>query len=186
MYLLMYYSFLLFLSIVGCVISKEYKAVDYVNVDQYVGKWYQVYSDTFDNVFQKNGHCATADYGLLENKNISVFNEQIDQDGKIDSISGVAFYKEGDCCGYLTVMLKDLSPAPYWIIELGPVINDYYDYAIVSDNKAFTLFVLCRNVTEFFSTYDDNVLKSLKEFGFTKPWNSPKPMDQTNCDDSYF
>ena len=79
----MYYSFLLFLSVVGCVMSKEYKAVDDVNVDQYLGKWYQVYSDTFDNVFQKNGRCATADYGLLENKNISVFNEQLDQDGKV-------------------------------------------------------------------------------------------------------
>ena len=182
----MYYSFLLFLSVVGCVISKEYKAVDYVNVDQYLGRWHQVYSDKFNNLFQKNGRCSTADYGLLENKNISVLNKQFDQDGKIDSISGVAFYKEGDCCGYLTVELKDLSPAPYWIIELGPVVNDYYEYSIVSDDKALTLFVLCRNVTDFFNKYNDIVLRSLKEFGFTKPWNSPKPMDQTNCDDSYF
>ena len=182
----MFYSFLLFLSVVGCVISKEYKAVDYVNVDQYLGKWYQVYTDKINYLFQKNARCSTANYGLLENKNISVLNKQLDENGQIDSITGVAFYKEGDCCGYLTVELKDLSPAPYWIIELGPVVNNYYDYAIVSDDKALSLFVLSRNATEFFSTYDDIVLKSLKEFGFTKPWNSPIVMDQTNCDVLYF
>ena len=177
----MYFIYLLFFSSVACAFSKEYKAVDYLNVDQYLGKWYQVYSDKFDDSFQKNGRCSTANYGLLENNNISVLNKELDENDKIDSITGVAFYKEGDCCGYLTAQLKDLYPAPYWVIELGPVVNNYYDYAIVSDNKAVSLFVLSRNVTEFFNTYNDNVLKSLEDFGFTKPWNSPKLMDQTNC-----
>jgi apolipoprotein D and lipocalin family protein len=177
----MYISFLLFLSVIGYALGKEYKAVDDLNVDQYLGKWYEVYGDKIDNFFQKNAKCSTANYGLLENKNISVLNKQIDQNGHIDSITGVAFYKEGDCCGYLTVELKDLSPAPYWVIELGPVVNNYYDYAIVSDDKALSLFVLCRNVTEFFTLYNDIVLESLKEFGFTKSWNSPQIMDQTNC-----
>ena len=117
----------------------------------------------------------------MENKNISVLNKELDENGNFESITGVAFYKEGNCCGYLTVQLKDLSPAPYWVIELGPVVNNYYDYAIVSDNKAFSLFVLCRNVTDFFNTYNEDVLTSLQDFGFTKPWNSPKLMDQTNC-----
>ena len=177
----MYYSFLLFLGILAYGVSKEYKAVDDVNIDQYLGKWYQVYSDKINNLFQKNGRCSTANYGLLENKNISVLNKQFDENGNIDSITGVAFYKEGDCCGYLTVELKDLTPAPYWIIELGPVVNEYYDYAIVSDNKALTLFVLTRNVTDFYDIYNEKVLESLKMFGFTKPWNSPQIMDQTNC-----
>ena len=177
----MYISFLLFLSVISCALSKEYKAVDDLDVEQYLGKWYQVYGDKINNFFQKNARCSSANYGLLENKNISVLNEQISEDGTIDSISGVAFYKEGDCCGYLTVELKDLSPAPYWVLELGPVVNDYYDYAIVSDDKALSLFVLCRNVSEFFATYNDIVLASLKEFGFTKPWNSPKLMDQNDC-----
>ena len=177
----MYSAFLVFFSIIGCAFGKEYMAVDYLNIEQYLGKWYQVYSDKFDDTFQKNGRCSTANYGLLENKNISVLNKELDENDKIDSITGVAFYREGDYGGYLTVQLKDLYPAPYWVIELGPVINNYYEYAIVSDNKAVSLFVLSRNVSEFFNTYNDNVLKSLEEFGFTKPWNSPKLMDQTNC-----
>ena len=177
----MYSAFLVFFSIIGCAFGKEYMAVDYLNVEQYLGKWYQVYSDKFDDTFQKNGRCSTANYGLLENKNISVLNKELDENDKIDSITGVAFYREGDYGGYLTVQLKDLYPAPYWVIELGPVINNYYEYAIVSDNKAVSLFVLSRNVSEFFNTYNDNVLKSLEEFGFTKSWNSPKLMDQTNC-----
>ena len=181
----MNFNIFLFLSFMTCVLCKEYKAVDYLNVEQYLGKWYQVYSDKFDDTFQKNARCSTANYGLMENKNISVLNKELNEDGNLESITGVAFYKEGNCCGYLTVQLKDLNPAPYWVIELGPVVNNYYDYAIVSDNKAISLFVLCRNVTEFFNTYNEDVLTSLQDFGFTKPWNSPKLMDQSNCPNSF-
>ena len=181
----MNFNIFLLLTFMTCALSKEYKAVDYVNIEQYLGKWYKVYSDKINNIFQKNGRCSTANYGLLENKNISVLNKQFDESNNIDSITGIAFYKEGDCCGYLTVQLKDLAPAPYWIIELGPVVNDFYDYAIVSDNKALTLFVLSRNVTDFFYTYNKDVLTSLQDFGFTKPWNSPKLMDQSNCPNSF-
>ena len=84
-------------------------------------------------------------------------------------------------CGYLTVELKDLTPAPYWIIELGPVVNEYYDYAIVSDDKALTLFVLTRNVTEFYDIYNEKGNEIIKNVWVTKPWNSPQIMDQTNC-----
>ena len=162
--------------------SKEYKAVDDVNVDQYLGRWHQVYSDKFNNLFQKNGRCSTADYGLLENKNISVLNKQFDEDGKVDSIGGVAFYKEGDCCGYLTVKLAENPEAPYWVLELGPIVDNLYDYAIVSDNNALTLFVLTRNVENFYKIYNETVLDSLNNFGFTKKYNYPVTMDQTNCD----
>ena len=99
----------------------------------------------------------------------------------MDAIPGFAYYSEGDCCGYLTVELKDLKPAPYWILELGPIVEDNYQYSIVSDNLALSLFVLARNVDDFYKTYDSTVLNSLKEFGFTKPWNSPKAMNQTDC-----
>ena len=74
-----------------------------------------------------------------------------------------------------------MKPAPYWILELGPVVSGNYQYSIVSDNLALSLFVLARDVDEFYKLYDTTVLESLKEFGFTKPWNSPKTMNQTNC-----
>ena len=81
----------------------------------------------------------------------------------------------------MTVKLEDLKPAPYWVLELGPIENKQYQYSIVSDDKAISLFVLARDVEEFQEKYEDQVLVSMKEFGFTKSLNKPVPMNQTDC-----
>ena len=175
------FSTLLLFAFFALINGKEYKAVDEVDLTKYMGKWYQVYGDGFNNIFQGGGHCSTAEYSLLEDGRVSVLNKQLDENDKIDGITGFAYYGEGDCCGYLTVELKDLKPAPYWILELGPIVSDNYQYSIISDNLALSLFVLTRDVDEFYKSYDTTVLESLKEFGFTKPWNSPKTMNQTDC-----
>ncbi len=165
-----------------CVNGKEYKAVDDLDVTKYVGKWYQVYKDSFNRLFQGNGKCAFAEYSILDDDDdISVYNQQLNNDNKIESIYGYAYYKDGDCCGYLTVMLENNPEAPYWVLELGPVVDNYYDYSIVSDNNALSLFVLTRNVDRFYELYNDDVLISLDEFGFNKLYNSPIEMNQTNC-----
>lgn len=176
----MFYNFLLFLFFVFTN-AKDYKAVDELDVNMYTGKWYEVYEDNFDKLFQGMGRCATAEYELLNNGNISVFNKQIDVDNKIDTIAGVAYYNDDNCCGYLTVELVGQMPAPYWVLELGPVINNQYQYSIVSDNIGLSLFVLARNVDEFFKEYDNQVLESLKEYGFINPLNYPIKMVQNNC-----
>lgn len=160
--------------------SKEYKAVDDLNLPNYMGKWYQVYKDKFDNVFQKNGICSTAEY-TLDKDIVKVFNKQI-RNGEYDSITGIAYYSDDDCCGYLTVELQGQSPAPYWVLELGPIVDNKYDYSIVSDNKAISLFVLTRDVDRFYKLYQEQVDASLKDFGFTKAYNKPEIMNQTNCE----
>ncbi len=174
------FALIVLLCSISCCFSKEYKAVDELNIPQYMGKWYQVYKDKFDNVFQKNGICSTAEYVLGEDNIVKVLNKQI-TNNKYDSITGIAYYDNDDCCGYLTVELKDQSPAPYWVLELGPIVDDLYDYSIVSDNNAISLFVLTRDVDRFYKLYQGIVDESLKEFGFTKPYNKPEIMNQTNC-----
>ena len=64
-----------------------------------------------------------------------MLNKQI-TNNQYDSITGIAYYDNDDCCGYLTVQLEGTPEAPYWVLEVGPIVNDYYDYAIVSDNFA--------------------------------------------------
>lgn len=160
------------------LVKSKYVAVDNLVLESYVGEWYEVYEDNFDKTFQ-NGKCVKAYYKLNEN-NVTVLNTQI-KDNKLDSIKGFAYYKEGDSGGYLTVQLKDLPEAPYWVIELGPIVNNFYDYTIVSDNLRLSLFVLARNVTTFFNLYNEQVLLSLDKFRFTNKLNSPITVDQTNC-----
>ena len=82
--------------------SKEYKAVDELDLNKYVGSWYEVYGNNFDKTFQGNGKCIQAFY-KLNNYNVSVLNTQLDKNDNSDSITGFAYYKEGDTGGYLTV-----------------------------------------------------------------------------------
>jgi len=163
-------------------LAKEYKAVDELDLPSYMGKWYQVYQDNFNRLFQGRGRCSTATYKIIDSNNISVLNKQIDEENKLDQIIGYAYYKDNDCCGYLTVKLKDAPTAPYWVLELGPIFNDLYDYSIVSDNKGLSLYVLTRDVERFYKLYDDQVLKSLNDLGFSKKYNYPITMNQTDCE----
>jgi len=159
----------------------EYKAVDELDLPSYMGKWYQVYQDNFNKLFQGIGKCSTAIYEIVDDNKVSVFNKQVNEENEIEQIAGYAYYKDDDYGGYLTVKLEDLPEAPYWVLELGPVVNDLYEYSIVSDDKALSLFVLTRDVDRFYTTYDESVKQSLYDFGFTKKYNTPFKMNQTDC-----
>ena len=161
--------------------SKEYKAVEQLELSMYVGKWYQTYGDNFNKLFQGNGRCSTANYSLLNNGKVSVLNQQINENDELDMITGCAYYKDDDNGGYLTVSLKNNPDAPYWVLELWPLVDNYYDYAIVSDNRALSLYVLTRDVDRFYELYNDTVLVSLGDFRFKKKYNHPVTMDQTDC-----
>jgi lipocalin len=180
-------STFIFLGFSYIVFGYEYIPVDELDLSSYDGRWYQVYKDVSDMSFQGFGTCAVADYAILDANNVSVLNSQIDKDGTLDQITGYAFYKDGNSGGELTVDL-DGTPgnAPYWVIQLGPLLNDDYQYSIVSDNLKLSLFVLARNVSEFYDLYDEEVLKSLEKYGFTKNINKPLVMEQVDCDYSLY
>ena len=158
-------------------LKNEYKAVDELDLDKYVGRWYEVYGNRFDKTFQGNGKCVQAFYES-NGFNVSVLNTQLDKNNNLDSITGFAYYKDGDEGGYLTVQLDDLPEAPYWVIELGPIYDGMYDYSIVSDNVQLSLFVLTRNVSRFYKEYDETVLVSLDDFGFNEFYNEPIEIEQ--------
>ena len=86
--------------------------------------WYQIYGDNFDALFQGNGKCSTADYELLEDGQVFVTNKQI-RDDLQDSITGYAYYKNDDCCGYLTVkfLIKFLCTLNYSITNFQDYLN---------------------------------------------------------------
>lgn len=179
-----YYSVLFSLLFLNYCVCQEYKPVAYLELDKYTGRWFQVIKDLSDMTFQGLGTCTIADYSITKNSNnITVLNSQFDKDGSVDQIKGYAYYQEGNTGGDLTVDL-DGTPgnAAYWIIELGPIVNEQYQYSIVSDNLKLSLFVLVRNVTEYYDKYNKKVFDSLQDFGFTKEYNKPQTMNQIDCD----
>lgn len=159
-----------------------YEPVDKVDLTMYTGRWFQIYKNHFDMLFQGEGTCSVADY-KLDNDKIQVLNSQLDKDGSVNEIEGSAYYKDEDTGGKLTLSLNGIpKPMPYWIIELGPIVNNEYEYSIISDDKRISLFVLARNVKTFYEKYDKKVQETLKNIGFNKNVNKPLVMSQEHCD----
>ena len=159
----------------------EYSPVPTLKIDQYLGRWYQVYKDLPDDFFEGKATCAIADYSMKNETTINVVNSQTNRNGKLQQIEGIAYYEDDNTGGELTVQLADLPTAPYWVIELGPVEDNQYQYSIVSDNKKLDLFVLTRNTTKFYQEYNDIVLDKLDDLGFNNIINKPIEMNQSEC-----
>lgn len=160
----------------------------------YVGRWYQTYaSRTVKDTFQLGGNCVTADYGVTSHNNtISVTNtvRLISSLGKGIVINGYATQNpdtEGDLQVVLGPTVDPENPDPfsksnYWIIGLGPVNADgLYDWATVSDETQKSLYVLVRDPSDFKEKYEDDVLATLKDQGFTSFLNSPVATNQDGC-----
>jgi lipocalin len=90
----------------------------------YTGRWFEI--EKYFTSSQANGICATADYGLLPNGTVTVYNHQINGvTGVEESIRGTAEVV-GD--GQLEVDFPS-TPGPvfpYWVLE-----TDYVNYAVV-------------------------------------------------------
>lgn len=165
-------SQILFLSCV--VLAHSIDTIDTLDLTKYVGRWYQVYGDKYDETFQGVGHCNTADYTMIPNQNISVLNSQYSTSNELEQITGYAYYSEHVDSdkepGKLTVHLEGVPvDAPYWIYELGPEYDGLYDWSIVSDPVKLSLFVLTRDVERFYENYNYEVLDILDTSGFRNP-----------------
>ena len=147
-----------------------------LDVPKYLGLWYQMSADQIVySTFEKDAYCCTALYGNNGDGTLSVHNY-----GKIGGPNGTDYVIDGYAVqtnpdtypGQLKVSFNASDalpvPAPYWILELGPInSNDLYDWAIVSDNLSAFLFVLARDVSTFNSKYKESVYAELTKLGFT-------------------
>jgi lipocalin len=126
------------------------------------------------NTFEKDAYCATANYGIQSDGTISVHNYAAigSPNGFPYIIDGYAYGTNPDEPGQFKVHFdaEEAAPydAPYWVLSLGPLnANNLYDWAIVSDNLSYFLFVLARDVETFNTLYRDDVYAELKALGFT-------------------
>ena len=77
---------------------------------------------------------------------------------------------------------QTFTESNYWIIGLGPINADgLYSWATVSDSGLKSLYVLARDVAVFQAEYEDEVLATLAEQGFTTFLNKPIETTQEGC-----
>ena len=174
--------------------SKSLPAViSEINVPSYLGHWKQVYQAPTNVIFQGYGTCITADYGLLDNGNINVINTQLDENASIEQISGYAYYKNASEPGKLTVHLDGVPvDSPYWIVKLGEVVDNQYQYSIITTPSGISLWVLVRDIDVFMKYYNTEVEDFLQmyDFKYTQvTCNSPTMLrsnTQSECQISSF
>jgi len=151
--------------------------VNELDIQSYLGHWLQVYQAPTNVIFQGYGTCITADYGLLNNGNINVINTQIDKNNEIDQIKGYGYYKNVSEPGKLTVHLDGVPvDTPYWVVKLGEVKNNQYQYSIITNPSGISLWVLVRDIDSFFELYNTEVIEFLNEYNFKY-----ETVSQTNC-----
>ena len=149
-----------------------------INVPSYLGHWKQVYQAPTNVIFQGYGTCLTADYGLLDNGNITVLNAQLDENHNIEQISGYGYYKNASEPGKLTVHLDGVPvDSPYWVVKLGEIVENQYQYTIITTQSGVSLWVLTRDLDNFYKLYDTEVKTFLNKYNFRYT-----TINQTDCD----
>ena len=154
-----------------------------INLEYYTGKWYQVGTSKSTQLMGTgvNYTNVTAEYNCIgdcQNNNITIFNEGYDENGSYKKINGYSYCNINDMASKRKLKFDNLPfIGNYWVIKLGPVIDDKYEYSIVSGSLSnylgtrFSLYVLARDVNDFREKYEKQVIQWCENNGFVFPWN---------------
>jgi apolipoprotein D and lipocalin family protein len=134
------------------------ETVDHVDLNRYMGKWYEIAS--FPQWFQKNCVASTATYTLRKDGNVEVLNECRDKtlDGKLKNAKGKAWVVDRKSNAKLKVRFFWPFSGDYWIIDLGAD----YEYAVVGHPKRNYLWILSRSPKMDDATYD-GIIERIKK-----------------------
>lgn len=142
----------------ACSSNKPLQTVEKVDINKYMGKWYEIAS--FPQSFQKGCSCTVAEYSLNDDGTVRVDNSCNVADGKKESI-GKAFVKDKKTNAKLTVQFFWPFKGKYWIIDLA----DDYSYAVVGHPNRKYLWILSRTPQMNEPLYH-NILKRVSAKGF--------------------
>jgi len=135
------------------------EVVPHVELERYLGKWYEIAH--LPARFQEGCSDTAATYTLSKDGSISVLNECV-RNGKVKKAKGRAKVVDKSSGAKLKVTFFRPFYGDYWIIKLG---NDY-DYAVVGTPNLKYLWILSRT-----PRMDDNLLSQLIEFVKSKGFN---------------
>ena len=159
------------------------KTVSNITLSSYLGTWNQVATSPSTALFGTGVKYTNvmAEYDILNDTLISVYNSGFDNNQNFTSISGYSY-----TIGKSETKRKlhfDGVPVDgnYWIVKLGPIKNNSYSYAVISGpltnyfGTRFSLYVLARNREEYKIKYENEVKDWCKFNGFRFFWNKYIP-----------
>jgi apolipoprotein D and lipocalin family protein len=127
--------------------NKSLSTVQYVELDKYLGKWYEIAA--FPQRFELGCSHTTAEYSLNGDGSIRVINTCV-KDGKIKVAKGRATVTDTQTNAKLAVQFQWPFKGKYWIIGLA---HDY-SYALVGHPNRKYLWVLGRKPEMDTQTYN--------------------------------
>jgi apolipoprotein D and lipocalin family protein len=138
----------LLLGLAGCASvsggTQPLKVVDSVDVQKYLGRWYEI--ARFQHGFEKSIVGATAEYSLRPDGRIQVVNSGFkkDLDGRTTEVKAVAWVPDSSKPGALKVKFFNLFTSDYLIFGLD---QEKYSWALVGGDSRDFLWFLSRTPT---------------------------------------
>jgi len=164
-----------------------------LDLTKYVGLWYQAYSSQSVVNFPEFGaKCVTAEYGVASDGAAVTVKNTVTLLGRRVSVNGIAaqnpdvigvFQADIGAPGFPVTKIPTYTPGNfdnYLIAAVGPQVDGKYDWAVVSDERQETLYVLTRDLAKF-EQYEEQVLKLCQDLGFTADNIKPVKSYQENC-----
>lgn len=144
--------------------NAQLKTVPYVDVQQYLGTWYQIARNTLP--FEAGCVCSRQVLSLLESGKVGVFNScnKNTVDGPLMTISGEAENVDTTSNAKFLVDFKLPQKGDYWIIGL----DDQYRYAVVSDPSMRSLYILSKTPQLKEYLYNEAVAKAQEQVDTSK------------------
>jgi len=146
---------------IGC--SKQnlpLETVDRVNIDKYLGRWYEI--ARYDHSFERGCTNVSALYSLKENGDINVLNKCTKEDGNIKEATGIA-YAIDKSNSKLKVSFFRPFYGDYWILML----DEEYTYALIGEPSREYLWILSRTKT-LNQDKKKKILEKIKDTKFDK------------------
>ncbi len=155
------------MALTGCpVYGPPPETVDFVDIEQYAGLWYEIASNPV--FFNQDLVAVTAEYEVIAPGTVSVLNmgRVGTPDGRERSIQGQARVVDPETNSKLAVRFSTgffgrLFEGDYWIVLLD---QENYEYAVVTDSRQYTLFILYREPAMPVELLDE-ILVALTEKG---------------------
>lgn len=130
---------LIFNSMLNAKTSVDASTVDSLNLEQYMGLWYEI--ARFDTWFEKDVNYVTASYTLLPNGAIKVINQSY-KNGKVRKSKGRAKKSSSATPGKLRVSFFLMFYSDYNILELD---HKGYKYAMIGSEDGKYFWILSRS-----------------------------------------
>ena len=127
----------------GCVVGPPLEVVPSVDLDRYVGLWYEI--ARYPVFFQEGCTNTTAEYALRDDGRIAVVNTCHDgsPEGPVRRIEGTARIADPTTNAKLKVQFFWPFEGDYWIIDL----DEAYTWVVVGEPTRRYLWILSRTPT---------------------------------------